>query len=246
MSDTIVPTPAVKRTTRRKTASIDTASTLPTPATTKNVRVVSELFADLLSTIAGDKTSFDELQKEIIDIRESWIKEQARHETAIRERDQQEDLEKRRDREAYEYEVAKKRREEEDIFSEKKAKWEKELTTRRDEIEQDKKELEFLRKQVDSFEDQLAKAVKEARESLSKELTGQFMQERKLADQEVKAEKELAALKITTLIEENQRQAKEIEALKKALDDATAQLKDIAVKVIESSGNQKLQGTSES
>ena len=58
-----------------------------------------------------------------------------------------------------------------------------------------------------------------------------------MTDQEQKSEKELLAFKITNLTQENARQSQEIITLKKSLENATAQLKDVAVKVIESSGN---------
>lgn len=42
-------------------------------------------------------------------------------------------------------------------------------------------------------------------------------------------------LRIENLAQENSRQAREVELLKKALEEATRQLKDVAVKIIESS-----------
>ena len=53
----------------------------------------------------------------------------------------------------------------------------------------------------------------------------------------MKSEKELLVLKITNLTQENSRQSNEIAVLKKSLEEATRQLKDVAVKVIESSSS---------
>lgn len=241
-------TAPVKKTTRRKTSATADSPTEPAVVTAspRNVKVVSQLFTDLLSTIAEDKTSFETLQKEIIEIRESWIKEQARHEEEMRQRDLQEELEHRREREAYEYELAKTRRQAQDEFAEQRAKWEKELQERKEELAKDKVEVETLRKQVAGFETVVAKAVKEAKEELARDLTDQFGTERKLREQEVKAEKEILVLKIQNLTQESERQAREVEILKRALDVATAQLKEIAVKVIESSGSPKPQTSLES
>lgn len=75
---------------------------------------------------------------------------------------------------------------------------------------------------------------KEAESILEKILTEKFSNEKVLREQEIKAEKELLNLKITNLTAENARQTKEIESLKNALDEATKQIKEVAVKVIES------------
>ena len=237
MNDTSAP---AKRATRRKASATATpVEPAIVSATPRNVKVVSELFADLLSTISADKASFDTLQKEILEIRESWLKEQVRHEAQLAERDQQEELERRREREAYEYEARKMRKQQEDEFAEKKARWEKELQERKDELIKDKAELEALRKQVTGFEVEVAKAIKEACGALERDLKAQFIAEKNFREQEVKAEKELLTLKLANLTQENTRAATEIETLKKALEVATVQLKEIAVKVIESSGQTK-------
>lgn len=85
---------------------------------------------------------------------------------------------------------------------------------------------------ADGFDSQKDQAVQDAQEKLEKELSGQFDTERKLKEQEVKAE--------------NSRLTKEIEILKRSLDEATRQVKEIAVKVIESGSQAKTQTTSES
>lgn len=177
------------------------------------------------------------LQKEIEETKELWEKEKKTHEALIFERNQQEEISKKREEEAYEYETAKRRRQEEDAFLEKKAKWEKELALQKDVIEGERKELAELRKQVAGFEADIEKVVKEATTAIQKGLTEEFASEKKFAEQEFKGEKELMGLRITNLAAENTRQTKEVEALKKALEEATAQLKDVAVRVIESGSN---------
>ncbi len=87
---------------------------------------------------------------------------------------------------------------------------------------------------VDGFEMGKGEAVNQAQEILQKELTFKFETERKSREQEIKAEKDILNLKITNLTSENNRLNSEIESLKKALEEATRQVKEIAVKVIES------------
>lgn len=239
MSDTVTTT---KRTTRRKAA----ASAEPLLSELKLATVTSstsskiktnheEKFTDLVDAISKAREEFVNLQKEISQIKETWAREQEEHIRQLTERDREEELARKREKETYQYETAKERRQSEDEFLEKKAKWEKELQLKKDELQEEKEELIMLRKQVSGFEIELEKAVKEGKLALQKELTDQFTTEKKLREQEVKAEKELLGLKIQNLVQENTRQNQEITALKKAMDDATTQLKDVAVRVIESS-----------
>lgn len=93
----------------------------------------------------------------------------------------------------------------------------------------------MLRKAVAGFEAEKNKVVKEACVTLEKQLSEKFATEQKLRVQEANAEKEILSLKIETLTAESTKQAKEIDFLKRALSEATQQVKDIAVKVIESS-----------
>ena len=191
----------------------------------------------MLHSINTAKEEFTALQKAIDEVRESWNKEQRDHEIAVAERDQQEEIAQKREKETYHYETSLARKKAEDEFLEKKQRWERELAERKDEIAKEKEELEFLRKQVEGFEEEKEKAVKEASLKLQKELTERFTVEKKLREQEVESEQELLALKITNLTQENARQSQDVALLKKSLENSIAQLKDVAVKVIESSGN---------
>lgn len=235
-------TKPVKRATRaRKTAASATsdysltASESPKPS--KHLLAFEGLFDDVATHIASAKDEFVRLQKEIEEQKENWEKEKKAHEAFVLERNQQEEIGRKREQEAYDYEITKKRRQEEDAFLEKKSKWEKELALQKEVIEAERKELTELRKDVAGFEAETEKAVKEATTSLQRGLTEEFASEKKFSEQEFKAEKELMGLRISTITQENARQSKEIEALKKALEEATAQLKDVAVRVIESGSN---------
>jgi chromosome segregation ATPase len=212
-----------------------TSSAKPVPSLAKNLKPYENIFIDLLRSISDSKDGFMELQKKIDEVRESWNKEQENRETAIVEINQQEEIARKRENETYNYEVTLARKKAEDEFLEKKAKWERELEGRKEEIAKEKLELENLRKLASSFEQEKEKAVKQACSVLQKELSGEYITEKRLREQEVKSEKELLVLKISNLLQESTRQASEIIALKKALEEATRQLKDVAVKVIEAS-----------
>ncbi len=232
-------TATVKKTTRaRKTAvSSEEAITASVPSLVKNLKTYEEAFVNLLNAINASKEEFSSLQKEISNVKDLWIKEQKDHEVLSQERNQQEEIAKKREAETYAYEISLSRKKAEDEFLEKQIKWEKELAQRKDEIAKDKQELEILRKQVANIETEKEKAVKEACNLLQEQLRNAFTAEKKLREQEVKSEKDLLNFKITNLAQENARYTNEVTALKKALEEATAQLKEIAVKVIESAGN---------
>lgn len=231
-------TSTVKRTTRaRKTTAVSDETSSDASLSSKALKPMEDAFTKLITAITTAKDDYETLEKQIAEIKEVWDREQKLHTITIQERDQQEEVERRREQELYQYETTLKRRQQEDEFAEKKAKWEKELEGRKDELAKEKQELEMLRREVADFEEEKEKAVKEASLNLQKELTASFATERKLREQEVKSEKELLVLKITNLTQENNRQSNEIAILKKSLEDATRQLKDVAVKVIESSSN---------
>lgn len=200
----------------------------------KSLQSVVEVFNNLIEKIVAARVEIENLQRDIEETKESWTKEQREHEVQIVERSRLEETDRNRERETYDYETKLARKKAEDEFAERKLKREKELSEKKEEIEKDKQELDDLRKQVAGFEAEKEKEVKEACASLQKTLTEKYEIEKKLREQEIKAEKELLSLKIEQLSKENASQASEIASLKKSLQEASNQVKEIAVKVIES------------
>lgn len=198
-------------------------------------------FAAVIQEISKLQSEFEKLQKEIVQTKEVWVTEQKTHQKEIEDKNIQEELERKRNRGSYEYETARNHKQEEDEFVDKKKSWEKQLKEQQEILQQEKQELEELRKLVAGFEGEKEKPIKEAQAALQKELTGSFENERRMREQEFKAEKEIFNLRLTNLTAENSRQAAEIQVLKKALDKATGQVKEIAVKVIESGTKQSSQ-----
>lgn len=226
----------VKKTTRaRKITAVSDQTAADVSLSAKTLKPLEDTFVKLANTIATARNEYGELQKQITEIKEAWDKEQRSHKIQIVEINQQEELTRKREKETYDYEITLTRKKAEDEFEERKNKWEKELLARKEEIAKEKQELEILRKQVVGFEAEKEKAIKESCDLQQEEISKEYDQEKKLREQEIKAEKELQALKIINLTSENSRLANEVLAFKKSLEEATAQLKDVAVKVIESS-----------
>lgn len=208
-------------------SKISSAAILPHPDT----------FTSLINQLNQQSNEFEALQKEITTIKELWLKEQKDHEAEINTRNQQKEQERKREEETYLYERSREHKKSEDEFTDRKMAWEKQLQQQKEAIAQDRQELESLRKTVAGFEAEKNKAVAETQTLTGQQLTGKFETERKLREQEVKAEKEMLSLKIANLTADSNRQQAEIESLKKALDETTKQVKEIAVKVIESRSN---------
>lgn len=194
-------------------------------------------FSSLLEKITQVKSEFEQLQKEIEEVRKDWKKEQEDYKLLISERDKEDEIKRKREQETYDYEVSRKRKIAEDEYAQKAAAWERDLEQKRQTIETEHAELLELRKKASLFEEEKQKAVKEACLALEKELTKSFTTEKHLLEQETKAAKDLLQLRLETLTNQNSRQEKEIETFKKSLDEATRQIKEIALTVIESGGS---------
>jgi hypothetical protein len=100
-----------------------------------------------------------------------------------------------------------------------------------DEREQSAKALSA---QVDAFPTQLDSAVKGAREETAKELKAQADSELKQTKQQLEHEKSIFLLKLQSAEASISAQAKQIAELQRQLDGSSAQLKDMAVAVIQS------------
>lgn len=240
-------TSATKTTRSRKTAIVapDTEVAAPTSHISSKSVSLFESFTTLLAQITQVKDEFEHLQKEITDTKNTWIREKQEYSLQLSQHDQEETLKRKREEETYQYETSLSRRKEEDAFSQKKASWEQTLQESKDVRTKELKELEQLRGQVAGFETDKTKAIKEACTLLEQRLTQQYSHEKKLREQEVKAERDLLQLKIENLTKENTQQAKEILALKLAFDEATRQVKDIAVRVIDSTKPTVVKSSSE-
>ena len=203
----------------------------------KSTPPILELFNELTKQITQTQAEYERLQKEMAEIKQAWAKERENHQRELEEKDHEEEVQRQREGERYLYETVREHKRAEDEFADKKAAWEKQLQEQKEAINKERAELQELRKLTATFEEEKVKAIKEAQASLLQELTEKFEYEKKLREQEIKAEKDLLNLKINALTVENSRQSQELESLKKALDETTKQVKEIAVKVIESGTN---------
>lgn len=205
------------------------------------IDVVATSVAQLLQDHAARKQA---LEAEVATDRAAWEAETAERERAGRE--YEETLKKQRQREAedYEYRKALERKKAQDKYDEEQRvrdrqnrekqetlekSWQEReaaLKTREDEVAQ-------LRKEAETFPKRLAQEVERAAAEARRQAEQQFEQRLLIATKDAEADKRLADQRIKTLEEIVARQAEQMTALQKQLDEAKQQVQEIAVKAIE-------------
>lgn len=176
--------------------------------------------------------------------RAAWDAEVKARERAEKEYD--ENLKKQRQRESdeYEYKKALDRKKTQDKYDEEMRTLEKKNREKQEALEKDwqerdrtikEREEEYLRLQqeVGSFSSRLQAEVERARSEAIQQTERRFEQQSLLMTKEREADRRFAELQVTTLEETVAREAAQIAALQKQLDEAKQQVQDIAVKAIE-------------
>lgn len=168
-----------------------------------------------------------ELQTSIDQARKDWEQEQADRKRS-----------RERETEEYAYEIGKKRRAEEEAFQ---AKWQAksaDLDTRETALKVQEGRLAELEQSAEKAPEQLQKAVKEACDLLTKELKATYEAGLKEVRQQLEHQKSILELKLQTAETTAAAKDKQLADLQKQLDNASSQLKDMAVTVIRASSQQ--------
>lgn len=224
-----------------------------------------EKFEQLQQAIAIEKEALEELYKvkaeaeslEALIITNKQAREKLEREMAERKAQLEEDitatkLKWKREQEEYEYQLKILRRKEENEYQEQKAQQEKELTEqkaafdkevaeRRRALEEQEEELASLRKQAAEFDARLQKAVEETEKAVSERLNREFDYAQKLQAKDLEAELRLSKQEIDSLRAKIKEQQELISSLSNKSDTATQQVKDIALKAIETTGARQFQ-----
>lgn len=161
-----------------------------------------------------------------------------------------------REQEEYEYKLKLKRRNEEDTYSEKKAKQEKELqetklafekmiAAREKAVAENEEKLTSLQKEVEGFEKRLTQSVKETEQKITTDLTKEFDFKQKLQIKDLEAELKLKDQLIESLKGRVSELQDLVQTLTQKTDQASIQVKDIALKAIENSGMRQFSNSSE-
>lgn len=229
----------------------------------KNVYDIEAGASDLAALIQAQqmkKEEFDqemnlqqsEFDQEMAELRESWVKEQAKRTAQLKEENEQ--LKKQKEREEFDYEYNLNREREQRSnkledelqalqkeINQKKEAFEQEISSRdtelkRKEIEAAQKEQEFdeLSKEVDSFPSRLEAKVKEVVNETTARLTADFGKNEVLLKANFEGEKNVLLSKIESLENLVQSQAEQISELSRKHEQAYEKVQDIANKAISS------------
>lgn len=215
----------------------ETAPSVPT----KSLKSATGSLQNAVNTLISVKTSIDETINKLELQRQSQLDDEQKAQEELQKF--QEEL--KRAKEAADYELKRNRREkldeleaelkasrrthEETISQEKQA-----LQLKKEELESWEKEFNRLKKQVEEFPAQLDKAVKQAVDAARNEEQTRAKVSKDLLEKQAEGEKAINQLKVQTLERMVKDQAEEVKALKSQLEQATRQVKDIAVSVIDS------------
>lgn len=139
-------------------------------------------------------------------------------------------IERKKEQDAYETECAKK----ETAREEKLAKRETEIVGKEAAIAAKEQEVAALEAERKEFPDKLSAAIKSAENQTAENLRKEFAIDKKLAEQEWRAEKNMLEAKIASLVEAAKAQAVEMKSLKDSSAAATQHAQTLAATVIES------------
>ncbi len=190
------------------------------------------------------------LREEIEAARAAWEKEQGEHDASVKERDAAEKKRQAREKEEFDYVFKREQQALADRFAYEKAKLEKELKDKREQLEQElsareaavaarEAELADLRRQAAQHPKELEATVARAVKETSERLLAEARSREALLKAEAEGASNVLKVRIEALERTTKEQAERIAALTKQLDAAYQKVQDIAVKTVEGASNSK-------
>lgn len=164
------------------------------------------------------------LEAEIEETRKAWKREEEEYAY---------ELQLKRRREADEY--AAKRAAQEKEWQDKKAAFEQEMATREQKVAEQESELAQLRTQAEAFEQRLQTSVEQTEATVKERLTREFEYQQQLQVKDLEAQIKLDAQQIDNLKTKVREMQQLIDTMSGRAENATQQVKDIALKAIEHS-----------
>jgi len=192
----------------------------------------------------------ESLRQDIEETRTAWEKERADHDAAVKERDTAEKKRQTREKEEFDYAFKREQQTSTDRFTYEKAKLEKELKDKKENLEQElsvreaavaAKESEFndLRKQAAQHPKELETSVARAVKETSERLLAEAKSRQELMKKEAEGEHNVFTARIESLEKTTKEQSERVTALTKQLESAYQKVQDIAVKTVEGASNSK-------
>lgn len=200
------------------------------PALTQKLESTnSDLKVALTKVVADLTTKFDEANNVLTQLHALYEKKRR----AFEEGEETSKKLRSREEEEYKYEFEKLKARQEEELKEYKGKVLVEIEERKAVIKHEEDEIAELRVRARGFDQELEKAVKEAVDKNTKELTEKFAHEKALMEQEAKAKENLLTQKIESLDATIKQQSSQITQLQESLRKASEQLTRIAERAVE-------------
>ncbi len=173
------------------------------------------------------------LEAELKARQEEWQAQQDLRARQLREQEEEVKRQRQREKEEYEYQKTLERKKDQDKYEEEKKQRDREWATRDAQLREREQELASLKAEVAKFpaalQAEVAKAVAEAVKAEQEKAKQQMV----LVQKDRESDKQVATLRIAGLEETLARQSAQLESLQNRLEDARAQVREIAVQAIE-------------
>ena len=190
------------------------------------------------------------LSQEIETLRAQREEEKKEYEEEIKERDMTEKKRREREKDDYEYSFKREQKLTKDKFEDEKAKLEKEIQIKKEQMQSELKErervvaekeeeLNELRKKAIAFPKELEAAVAKAIKETTDRLNLEAKNREELVKKEFVGERNVLTTRIESLEKTVKEQSEQIAKLSQQLEKAYQQVQDIAVKTIEGSSTIK-------
>lgn len=191
----------------------------------QQIKTRAGMLKQMIETQKDEQARFEE---EMTAKQAAWLDEQKNYEEKLKR-------ERAREEDEYAYQKNLKTKRDKDVMEEEKRRWEQELAEKKTAQAKQEAELDDLRKKAAEFPQELEKAVKTAIEKALEQERKDEQTRQNFAKQETESKQQISALKIASLENTVKTQSAEIEEMKRQLEKATQQVKDVAIAVIEGS-----------
>jgi hypothetical protein len=211
------------------------------------VDVLMQEHQEKLKTLEQDTSSKGEiLEKEIVQTRKDWQKEQVQFDEAVQAYNELQTKQRQQELEEYQYKLENTRKINSDAYEARKRNLEREVEestqekaknwAEREKVLKDNQPLfTEYQKKVAAFPAELEEAVKKAREEGIKETSQKAKVEADLFEKEWESTKQNYELRIKSLEETIQKQTEQIESISVQLQATLKQAQDLAMRAFDSS-----------
>lgn len=173
------------------------------------------------------------LEAELKARQDEWQVQQDLRARQLREQEEEIKRQRQREKEEYEYQKALERKKDQDRYEEEKRQRERDWAARESQLREREQELATLKAEAAKIPAMLQTEVAKAVSDAVKGEQDRAKQQMLMVQKDRESDKQVSALRIAALEETVARQSAQIEALQNRLEDARAQVREIAVQAIE-------------